>query len=115
MAKNNYSRTTTTSPRYGSAAAGAKASASVDTSAEAARNKKAMAFTRINFILLALGMAIVVVGFLLMAGGSSSTEAYNPDIFSDRRIKVAPLVCLFGFVFMIVAILFRKKETSGDK
>lgn len=109
MAINYSKRSNSQRPKYG--VASAKADPSV-VKAEAARNQKAMAFTKINFILLAIGMAVVVVGFLLMAGGSSTTDAYNPDIFSDRRIKVAPLVCLFGFVFMIVAIIFRKKETA---
>ena len=62
-----------------------------------------------NFILLAVGMAIVVIGFILMAGSGSSEQAYNPDIFSARRIKVAPLVCLFGFLSMIYAVVYKPK------
>lgn len=67
-----------------------------------------------NFILLAVGMAIVVIGFLLMTGPGSSDTVYEPDIFSARRIKVAPVVCLFGFVSMIYAVM-RKPKDSGDK
>ena len=70
-------------------------------------DKNNFAFGRTNFILLAIGMAIVVIGFILMAGGGSSQEAYNPEIFSARRIKVAPLVCLFGFVSMIYAVVHK--------
>ena len=62
-----------------------------------------------NFILLAISMVIVVIGFILMAGDGSTDQAYNPDIFSARRIKVAPLVCLFGFVSMIYAVVHRSK------
>ncbi len=72
-------------------------------------DKSNFAFGRTNFILLAIGMAIVVVGFILMAGGGSTQEAYNPEIFSARRIKVAPLVCLFGFVSMIYAVVHKSK------
>ena len=72
-------------------------------------NKRDFAFGRTNFILLAIGMAIVVIGFILMAGGGSTQEAYNPEIFSTRRIKVAPLVCLFGFVSMIYAVVHKSK------
>ena len=72
-------------------------------------DKNNFAFGRTNFILLAIGMAIVVIGFILMAGGGSSQEAYNPEIFSARRIKVAPLVCLFGFVSMIYAVVYKSK------
>ena len=67
------------------------------------------AFGRMNFILLAISMIIVVIGFILMAGDGSTDQAYNPDIFSVRRIKVAPLVCLFGFVSMIYAVVHKNK------
>lgn len=72
-------------------------------------DKSNFAFGKTNFILLAIGMAIVVIGFILMAGGGSTQEAYNPEIFSARRIKVAPLVCLFGFVSMIYAVVHKSK------
>lgn len=73
---------------------------------------KNFAFSKINYILLAIGLVIIVVGFILMSGGSTTEEAFNPDIFSDTRIKVAPMVCLFGFIFEIVAILWPSK---GEK
>ncbi|MCR5473198.1 DUF3098 domain-containing protein [Prevotella communis] len=72
-------------------------------------DKKDFAFGRMNFILLAISMVIVVIGFILMAGDGSTDQAYNPDIFSARRIKVAPLVCLFGFVSMIYAVVHKSK------
>ena len=72
-------------------------------------DKSNFAFGRTNFILLAIGMAIVVIGFILMAGGGSTQEAYNPEIFSALRIKVAPLVCLLGFVSMIYAVVHKSK------
>ena len=68
-------------------------------------DKKNFAFDKTNFILLAIGMAVVVVGFLLMTGPASSDTVYEPDIFSARRIKVAPVVCLLGFVSMIYAVV----------
>ena len=73
-------------------------------------DKKNFAFDRMNYILLAIGMAIVVVGFILMIGGCSTEEAYNPEIFSARRIKVAPAVCLLGFVSMIYAVIRKPKD-----
>lgn len=72
------------------------------------------AFDKINYILLAIGMAVVVVGFILMSGSGSDETAYNPDIFSARRIKVAPVVCLIGFVSMIYAVI-RKPKTEGKE
>ena len=69
-----------------------------------------LAFSKINYILLIVGLAIIVVGFMLMSGESTTEEAFNPDIFSDMRIKIAPMVCLFGFLSEIVAILWPAKK-----
>ena len=73
-------------------------------------DKKNFAFDKKNFILLAVGMVIVIIGFLLMTGPGSTDSVYEPDIFSARRTKVAPLVCLFGFVSMIYAVVRKPKE-----
>lgn len=75
-------------------------------------DKRNFAFDKVNFILLAAGMAIVVIGFILMSGGASTETAYNPDIFSVRRIKVAPVVCLFGFLSMIYAVMRKPKDKN---
>ena len=75
-------------------------------------DKQKFAFDKVNFILLAIGMAIVIIGFMLMAGPSSSETAFEPDIFSVRRIKVAPAVCFFGFIFMIYGIVRKPKVTK---
>lgn len=64
---------------------------------------------KLNLILIAVALLIIVVGFALMSGAPSG-ETYNPDIFSTRRITVGPMVALFGFVMMIVAILFPKRK-----
>ena len=68
-----------------------------------------------NFILLAVGMLVVIIGFILMSGGSSTEEAYNPDIFSVRRTQVAPVVCLLGFVSMVYAVVHKSKDTEVKK
>lgn len=77
-------------------------------------NKKNFAFSRINFILLAIGMAVVVLGFILMGGAGSNENTFNPDIFSAIRIKVAPAVCFIGFAFMVIAILFKPKDKKEE-
>ena len=77
-------------------------------------DKQKFAFDKVNFILLAIGMAIVIIGFLLMTGPASSETAFEPDNFSVRRIKVAPAVCLFGFLSMIYAVL-RKPKTKVEQ
>ena len=71
---------------------------------------KNFAFDKVNYILLAVSMAVVVIGFLLMIGPNSSDTAFEPDIFSARRIKVAPVVCLLGFVSMIYAVVRKPKN-----
>ena len=63
-----------------------------------------------NFIWLAAGMAVVIIGFLLMTGPSSTPDHFEPDIFSVRRIKVAPLICLAGFVSSIYAVVRKPKD-----
>ena len=73
-------------------------------------DRKKFAFDKTNFILLAIGMAVIIIGFLLMTGPSSTEGYFEPDIFSARRIKVAPAVCFFGFIFMIYGIVRKPKD-----
>jgi membrane-bound ClpP family serine protease len=66
-----------------------------------------------NYKLLLIGFAIIVVGFILMVGGKSEDPTvFNPEIFSFRRITLAPLVVLFGFLFEIYAIMKRSKPAE---
>ncbi len=69
-----------------------------------------LAFNKTNYILLAIGMLIIITGLVLMSGSGSNEEFFNPDIFSVRRIKVAPAVCFAGFIFIIFGIMYHKKE-----
>ena len=68
------------------------------------------AFSKINFILIGISMLVVVLGFVLMLGPSSTEKAFQPDIFSTMRIKVAPVICLIGFLSIIPGILYRGKK-----
>ena len=72
------------------------------------------AFDKKNYIMLAIGMLVVIIGFILMAGAGSNESAFNPDIFSVRRIRVAPVVCLFGFVFIIFAIMHKPADKQDE-
>ena len=70
---------------------------------------------KLNIILIAVSFLIIIVGFALMAGAPSG-EVYNPDIFSFRRITIGPMIALFGFVSMVVSILWKgKKKCVGGK
>lgn len=64
-----------------------------------------------NYYLLIIGFIIIIIGFLLMAGGKSENpNVFNKDeIFSFRRITLAPMIVLFGFIFEIYAIMKKPK------
>ncbi|MFB6257746.1 MAG: DUF3098 domain-containing protein [Flavobacteriales bacterium] len=73
-----------------------------------------------NYLLLASATLICIVGFLLMAGGSDGDpEKFNgEELFSFRRITLAPIVILFGYAMVMVAILKKPKgeeEKDSDK
>lgn len=77
-------------------------------------NNKNFAFGKNNYMLLLLGVAIIVAGFLLMTGPGSTETHFEPDIFSFRRVTLAPAVCFFGFIFIIYAIM-RKPGNGKSK
>ena len=68
-----------------------------------------------NFLLMAIAGILIVLGFILMTGDSSTTEAFNPDIFSTRRIVVGPTIAFIGFVAMGVAIIYRPRKNKNNK
>lgn len=72
--------------------------------------KKRFSLDKINYILMALSIVVIIFGFLLMSGASSTETAFDPAIFNARRIKVAPVICFIGFVSMIFSIMYRPKN-----
>ena len=64
---------------------------------------------RTHYVVSALAVSLILSGFLLMTGEGSSNETFCPDIFSARRIILAPLMCLGGYLLLIPAILWRRK------
>ncbi len=73
------------------------------------------ALGRENYILLIIGFAIIVFGFLLMIGGKAENpNDFNEGIFSFRRITLAPIIVLFGFIFEIYAIMKKPKEENKE-
>ncbi|HAC21602.1 MAG TPA: DUF3098 domain-containing protein [Porphyromonadaceae bacterium] len=67
------------------------------------------ALGKTNFVLMAVSVVLIVIGFLLMSGGGSADEtSFNPAIFDTRRIVIAPVTTLIGFVLMIFAIVFNR-------
>jgi hypothetical protein len=78
---------------------------------ETEKTELGFALGKENYRLMAIGFAIIVIGFILMAGGGSEDpKVFNPQIFSFRRITLAPVILLFGFVFEVYAIMKRPKS-----
>lgn len=60
---------------------------------------------KINYLLIVIGLLFIIVGLCLMSGESTTEGSFNPEIFSPRRIRFAPIVCLFGYLIEVVACL----------
>jgi hypothetical protein len=88
----------------------AKAAKSEELTGKAA-NIGEFAFGKENYRLMLIGLAFIVVGFLLMIGGGSADPTkFNPEVFSFRRITLAPILILAGYVIEIFAIMKRPKD-----
>lgn len=75
------------------------------------KNKQEFIFGKANYKLMFIGLAIIAIGFILMSGGGSDDpKVFNPDIYSFRRIRLAPTLVLIGFGIQVYAILFNKKK-----
>ncbi len=68
------------------------------------------AFGTINYILMGVGILLLALGYIFLAGGGSDDpNVFNPAMFDTRRLYVAPILIVLGFVVEIVAIMFKKK------
>ena len=66
-----------------------------------------------NYKLMAIGFAVIVIGFILLSGGGSDDpNVFSEDIFSFRRLTIAPIVLLAGFIFEIYAIMKKPKDDN---
>ena len=75
--------------------------------------KKEFLFRKKNYQFLLLSMAVIALGFILMAGGGSDDpNLFNPEIFNFRRIRLAPTIVLIGFGLAIYAILTPSKKSK---
>ncbi len=77
-------------------------------------DKPNFAFSKWNYILLAAGVIAIILGFTLMVGPGSTETHFEPDIFSFRRIKLAPAICFSGFIFVIFAIMYKAKDNKKN-
>ena len=77
--------------------------------------KPAFPLGKMNLILMAACLVLIVVGFALMAGSANEGDTFNNAIFESRRTTVGPMIALLGFVLMAPAILWRPKHSETDK
>ena len=75
------------------------------------------AFSRENYKIMLIGIAFIVIGFLLMIGGGSDdpNKFTGDELFSFRRITLSPIVILIGFVVVLFAILKKPKEENTSE
>ena len=76
----------------------------------------AMPLGKRNYVMILCGIAAIVIGFILLSGGGSEDPATQFDygMFSFRRLYVAPVLLLAGFLFGIYAIMYRPKDKTKD-
>lgn len=68
-------------------------------------------FGRTNYILVAVGIVLLVLGYILLSGGGSDDpNVFNPAMFDTRRLYIAPLFIVAGLIVEIVAILYKNKK-----
>jgi hypothetical protein len=73
--------------------------------------KKEFLFSKRNYRFLLLSLAVIALGFIIMAGGGSEDpNVFNPEIFNFRRIRLAPTIVLMGFGLAIYAMLMPPKK-----
>lgn len=79
-------------------------------------SKKDFIFKKANYKWMFIGLFFIALGFILMSGGGSDDpNIFNPDIFSFRRIRLAPILVLIGFGIQIYAIFLNPDKNNSDK
>jgi len=78
---------------------------------------KGFALGKKNYIMLAIGFIVIIIGFMLMVGGGTDDpNVFNAEeLFSFRRVTIAPIIILAGFVFEIYAIMKKPKEEKTEE
>ena len=71
-------------------------------------------FSKRGLCIIMMACMLIVAGFLLMSGQGSTQQAFNPDIFSPQRIVIAPLLCLAGYILIIIGVLISPSRRSAQ-
>ena len=67
---------------------------------------------KINFILMAICLLLIIIGFWMMTGSANVGDTFNKDLFESSRVTVGPITAFLGFVLMAFAIIYRKKDKN---
>lgn len=68
--------------------------------------------TKINFILMAVCLLLIIIGFWMMTGSANVGDKFNNDLFESSRVTTGPIIAFLGFVLMAFAIIYRKKDNN---
>ncbi|MBR1394683.1 MAG: DUF3098 domain-containing protein [Prevotella sp.] len=67
----------------------------------------------ISRCIIIVACILIMVGYLLMAGPGSTEHSFNPEIFSTRRLVIAPILCLAGYLLIVFGILCSQRSIKG--
>ena len=70
---------------------------------------------KMNFILMAICLLLIIIGFWLMTGDANVGETFNKNLFESSRVTTGPIIAFLGFVLMAFAIIYRKKDNKQEE
>ena len=77
--------------------------------------KESMPLGKMNYIMIAVCILLIALGFFLMSGSSNEGPTFNDDVFNSTRTVVAPFITFLGFILMVPAILYRGKSDKKEQ
>jgi uncharacterized Tic20 family protein len=78
------------------------------------KEKVTYPLTKINFILMAICLLLIIIGFWLMTGDANVGDTFNKNLFETSRVTTGPIIAFLGFVLMVFAIIYRKKDNKPE-
>ena len=79
------------------------------------KDKVSYPLGKINFIMMAVCLLLIVIGFALMGGSANVGDKFNNDLFESSRVTTGPIIAFLGFVLMAFAIIYRKKDNKNQE
>lgn len=80
-----------------------------------ANDKVSYPLGKINFIMMAVCLLLIVIGFWLMTGDANVGDTFNKNLFESSRVTTGPIIAFLGFVLMAFAIIYRKKDKNNNE